>query len=104
MQGFEWQDVRGLEGTGFVRALRTILTGQLPKLIPRLTEVVENHIDLELKGCEASPGTFNPVLYDVARRLVAKTNCTVFFGSRLGNVALHPEALGHTVNTEIYCS
>lgn len=91
MHGFEWQDVRGLEGTGFVRALRTILTSQLSKLIPRLREVVENHIDVEFKQSKASSEFSSRVLYDVAKRLVAKTNCTVFFGSCLGNITVHLE-------------
>ena len=30
MHGFEWKDQRGIEGTGFVRALRTLLTSHLP--------------------------------------------------------------------------
>ncbi|KAI9707821.1 MAG: hypothetical protein M1820_004426 [Bogoriella megaspora] len=83
MHGFEWQDVRGREGTGFVRALRTVLAGQLPDLIPCLKEVIEDHLEGELKSFETSTGTSNLVVYDVAKTLVAKANCTVFFGSHL---------------------
>jgi hypothetical protein len=36
MNGFNWFDKRGVEGIGFVRTLRTLLTNNLPKLIPDL--------------------------------------------------------------------
>ncbi|KAF2679172.1 cytochrome P450 [Lentithecium fluviatile CBS 122367] len=49
MHGFEWKDIRGVEGTGFVRALR---------------------------------GTVVP-LYELCKRLVARLNCHVFFGSKI---------------------
>lgn len=41
MCGFEWQDQRGPEGTGFVRALRSLLTANLPLLLPALANIVE---------------------------------------------------------------
>ena len=40
MHGFEWKDQRGVEGTGFVRAIRNLLTARLPELIPRLSKVI----------------------------------------------------------------
>ena len=40
MHGFEWQNERGVEGTGFVRALRSLLTSHLPALLPRLESAV----------------------------------------------------------------
>lgn len=36
MNGFNWFDKRGVEGVGFVRTLRTLLTNNLPKLLPHL--------------------------------------------------------------------
>lgn len=36
MNGFNWFDKRGVEGVGFVRALRTLLTNNLPQLLPDL--------------------------------------------------------------------
>jgi hypothetical protein len=83
MHGFEWKDIRGIEGTGFVRALRTILTGQLPELLPTLKHVVTTELDLDIT--KYSTGTDQSVLplYSLCKRLVAKVNATVFFGSVL---------------------
>jgi hypothetical protein len=36
MNGFNWFDRRGVEGVGFVRTLRTLLTNHLPELLPDL--------------------------------------------------------------------
>lgn len=36
MNGFNWFDKRGVEGVGFVRVLRTLLTRNLPRLLPDL--------------------------------------------------------------------
>jgi hypothetical protein len=36
MNGFNWFDKRGAEGVGFVRTLRTLLTNNLPRLLPDL--------------------------------------------------------------------
>ncbi len=49
MRGFEWKDQRGLEGTGFVRALRCLMTSQLPNLLPSLRCTLENEMTAELR-------------------------------------------------------
>lgn len=56
MYGFEWQDQRGVEGTGFVRALRSRLTSQLPSLLPRLYESVSASFDERLRSCPTQRG------------------------------------------------
>ena len=40
MHGFNWCDVRGAEGLGFVRTLRTLLTNNLPKILPNLSRLI----------------------------------------------------------------
>ncbi|KAF2178175.1 cytochrome P450 [Zopfia rhizophila CBS 207.26] len=55
MHGFEWKDVRGVEGTGFVCALRTILTGDR-YVVP---------------------------LYEMCKTVITRLNCSVFFGKEL---------------------
>jgi hypothetical protein len=40
MHGFNWFDRRGTEGVGFIRALRTLLTNNLPKILPDLTCII----------------------------------------------------------------
>jgi hypothetical protein len=41
MNGFNWFDKRGVEGIGFVRTLRTLLTNNLPKLLPDLATLTK---------------------------------------------------------------
>lgn len=36
MSHFNWFNVRGTEGVGFVRTLRTLLTNNLPNILPHL--------------------------------------------------------------------
>lgn len=40
MHGFNWFDRRGTEGVGFVRALRTLLTNNLPQILPDLGAMI----------------------------------------------------------------
>lgn len=49
MHGFEWQDQRGVEGTGFVRALRSLLTSHLQDFQPDLERLVKDCLDIEFK-------------------------------------------------------
>jgi hypothetical protein len=39
MHRFNWFNVRGTEGVGFVRALRTIMTRNLPQILPNLGRI-----------------------------------------------------------------
>lgn len=85
MHGFEWSNIRGVEGTGFVRALRHILTSKLPDIYPTLCSHISHELRTELLNHETSPGSYQISLYDTAKSLVAKTNCLVFFGPRLAS-------------------
>ncbi|KAL8991430.1 MAG: hypothetical protein Q9177_000142 [Variospora cf. flavescens] len=49
MYGFEWEDQRGIEGTGFVRALRSLLTAHLPSLLPSLRTVIAEGIESDIR-------------------------------------------------------
>ncbi len=60
MHGFEWKDQRGIEGIGFVRALRTLLTSHLPVVLPNLNSAIANEFEKELRECKAVNG--NPCL------------------------------------------
>jgi hypothetical protein len=48
MDGFEWKDKRGVEGTGFVRALRSLLTAHLPILQPNLGTVIADYFNAQI--------------------------------------------------------
>lgn len=45
MTGFSWFDRRGTEGVGFVRALRTLLTNNIPEVLPELRIAVSTALD-----------------------------------------------------------
>lgn len=50
MHGFNWFDRRGTEGVGFVRALRTHLTNNLPHILPDLGIIIKSRFfDLRLE-------------------------------------------------------
>ncbi|KAL8868329.1 MAG: hypothetical protein Q9198_008216, partial [Flavoplaca austrocitrina] len=83
MQGFEWKDQRGVEGTGFVRALRCLMTSQLPNLLSSLRCTLENEMMTELKICQTSKGETHLKVFPSIKRIVAKTNSLFFFGDEL---------------------
>ncbi|KAM5476753.1 hypothetical protein MauCBS54593_000023 [Microsporum audouinii] len=83
MHGFEWNDVRGVEGTGFVRALRTILTSQLPRILPDLDKAIASHIRSELERYHLRKGSRSVPVYEFSKRVVTCINCYVFFGREL---------------------
>ncbi|KAF7183663.1 hypothetical protein CNMCM7691_004013 [Aspergillus felis] len=87
MFGFEWQDQRGVEGTGFVRALRSRLTAHLPILMPGLQRIVETAIADEL-AVPGNDGFVHCRLFSMIKRTVTKVNCFAFFGEDL---AQNPE-------------
>lgn len=82
MIGFEWQNQRGVEGTGFVRALRSLLTSQLPRLQPELNAIIRKSLNNELY--KADPDELISVrLSPMIKRIVTEVNCFVFFGEDL---------------------
>ncbi len=44
MHGFSWFDRRGTEGVGFVRALRTLLTNNMPNILPNLGIAIKSNL------------------------------------------------------------
>lgn len=57
MRGFEWKSQRGIEGTGFVRAIRTLLTSHLPVVKPALMDVISGILERELNKQKVVAGT-----------------------------------------------
>ncbi|PON28687.1 cytochrome P450 [Trichoderma gamsii] len=86
MHGFEWQDRRGVEGTGFVRALRSLLTSHLQDFQPDLERLVRDCLEMEFRNIR-SDGFAHVALFPVMKRLVTKVNCFVFFGEELSQNA-----------------
>jgi hypothetical protein len=50
MAGFNWHDQRGIEGIGFVRTLRTLLTNRLPKMTPDVRGILDKRFAEELRA------------------------------------------------------
>ncbi|CEL06473.1 hypothetical protein ASPCAL09650 [Aspergillus calidoustus] len=44
MHSFNWFDRRGTEGVGFVRALRTLLTNNIPQILPNLSILITSSL------------------------------------------------------------
>jgi cytochrome P450 len=84
MHGFEWNDQRGVEGTGFVRAIRNLLTARLPELLPRLSDVIRNQISEEMSSAKQTSDGFSRIsLFAAAKHIITRTNCAVFFPAEL---------------------
>ncbi|KAK7740437.1 hypothetical protein SLS62_011119 [Diatrype stigma] len=55
MNGFNWFDRRGVEGVGFVRTLRTLLTNNIPQLLPDLGLLTRTRWDELLSNKKTIP-------------------------------------------------
>ncbi|KAI0859746.1 cytochrome P450 [Xylaria cubensis] len=91
MYGFEWQDQRGVEGTGFVRALRSLLTAHLPALQPNFERILQTTLSTELGRLDRD-GFSRVKIFPMVKRTVTNVNCFVFFGEELCNNATFVEA------------
>lgn len=58
MNGFNWFDQRGAEGVGFVRTLRTLLTNNLPRLLPDLRVLTTTRWSRSLSDRATVSGAF----------------------------------------------
>ena len=56
MRGFEWHHKRGVEGTGFVRAIRSLLTAQVPVFLPQLEVIIGDALRSEVETCQQVDG------------------------------------------------
>ena len=106
MHGFNWFDRRGTEGVGFVRALRTLLTNNMPFILSDLRVAIvsnfvrmhaehqiingkylvvvphENVADPDNVGSKHSP------VYPMIVKLTVIANALAFFGKDLGDSTL----------------
>ncbi|CAG8958655.1 hypothetical protein HYFRA_00011496 [Hymenoscyphus fraxineus] len=102
MHGHNWFDHRGTEGCGFIKALRHMLTDNLPQILPDLTTLVGARF-AEL--CAESPtmnGSREVLLYPAITKLVVLCNSVSFFGRDLAkNEAFMTSALEHVEQTFI---
>ncbi|KAI0101984.1 cytochrome P450 [Nemania sp. FL0031] len=85
MHGFDWCNRRGTEGAGFVRALRTLLTNNLPQILPELG--VLNRIRfVELRQQHSiKDGRVHSTVYYIVVSLVVLSNAMSFLRKYLSN-------------------
>ena len=102
MTGFNWFDRRGTEGVGFVRALRTMLTQNMPSILPELRIALShNFADIHAKHPvingktpfrqrstnkfthNVSTGERHSPVYPMVVQLTVLANALSFFGKDL---------------------
>ncbi|KAI1752381.1 cytochrome P450 [Xylaria castorea] len=100
MNGFNWFDRRGVEGVGFVRTLRTLLTNNIPQLIPNLGALTRiRWADLIASGKDVD-GAVHVSLYPAMMNLVVLLNARSLFGEDLiKNDKFMASALGYVEET-----
>ncbi|KAI1375702.1 cytochrome P450 [Hypoxylon crocopeplum] len=83
MHGFNWFDRRGTEGVGFVRALRTLLTNNLPQILPDLSIIIRSRFEELHAGHPIVNGVKHTPVYPSIVKLVVLSNAVSFFGKEL---------------------
>ncbi|OTA76492.1 hypothetical protein M434DRAFT_38836 [Hypoxylon sp. CO27-5] len=84
MSGFNWFDRRGTEGVGFIKALRTMLTNNLPQVLPLLGVVIRTRTAELLDKKPIVTGTTKHIsIYSMMVKLVVLSNAVSFFGEDL---------------------
>ncbi|KAI0435910.1 cytochrome P450 [Xylaria telfairii] len=83
MHSFNWFNVRGTEGVGFVRALRTLLTNNLRHILPDLDILNRAHFEQLLSDQPALYGGRVASVYPIITQLVVSSNAVSFFGKDL---------------------
>ncbi|GAB1311480.1 hypothetical protein MFIFM68171_01690 [Madurella fahalii] len=85
MNGFNWFERRGVEGIGFVRTLRTLLTNNLPQILPDLSIKSRTVFDELLETHPIVNDTRHSPVYPMLMRLVVQLNALALFGQELVN-------------------
>ncbi|KAI2618907.1 cytochrome P450 [Hypoxylon sp. NC1633] len=83
MHGFNWFDRRGTEGVGFVRALRTLLTNNLPQILPDLSTIIRSRFEELHSTHPVVNGVKQTPVYSSIVKLVVLSNAVSFFGKEL---------------------
>lgn len=83
MNGFNWFDKRGVEGVGFVRTLRTLLTNNLPKILPDLGTLTRTRWSKLLLEQKTVDGTKHAAIYPMMMNMVVLLNARSLFGEDL---------------------
>ncbi|EAQ83430.1 hypothetical protein CHGG_09834 [Chaetomium globosum CBS 148.51] len=84
MHAFNWFDRRGTEGVGFVKALRTMLTNNLPAVLPDLSTIIRTRFESLHEAHPKINGVTQSPVYVMNVKLVVLSNAVSFFGKDLG--------------------
>ncbi|PLB46222.1 cytochrome P450, partial [Aspergillus steynii IBT 23096] len=83
MHGYAWFDRKGTGGFGFVRVIRTLLTRNIPTILPDLTVMIKKQLaDLQTED-PIFRGARHSSVYELTLNLVVLSNALVFFGPEL---------------------
>jgi hypothetical protein len=85
MSNFNWFDQRGLEGTPLIKTLRTLLTNNIPELLPRIRIAVSCKIEAALESAATVNGKKQLPLYSTIVNSVSYSNALAFFGEDLAH-------------------
>ncbi|KAH8593607.1 cytochrome P450 [Bisporella sp. PMI_857] len=100
MHGFNWFNVRGTEGVGFIKALRTLLTNNMPSILPDLRFGITENLNQLIESHPVVDGSRHSPLYPMIVKLTVLTNCHAFFGKELSTDSKFLEyALGFIEDT-----
>ncbi|KAK2745535.1 hypothetical protein FQN57_003660 [Myotisia sp. PD_48] len=102
MHGFNWFDRRGTEGVGFIKALRTMLTNNLPQILPDLSLMIKARFEDLHSRHPITDGVRHSPVYDMIVNIVVLANAASFFGKDLvTNEAFMLSALAYIEETLI---
>lgn len=101
MRNFDMDERRGAKDLKFLHALRKDFNSQLPEMFPMLEQAISDEFGKELSECRvlnshgkihrpnhekhklSSEGQHQVRIFSMARRVIARANCTACFGAEL---------------------
>ncbi|KAM7184927.1 Ent-kaurene oxidase [Rhypophila sp. PSN 637] len=102
MHAFNWFDRRGTEGVGFVKALRTMLTSNLPAILPDLSTIIRARFEAIHDSHPVINGSRQSPVFTMIVKLVVLSNAVSFFGNDLAkNETFMESALAYVEETLI---
>ncbi|KAF3000341.1 hypothetical protein E8E14_002268 [Neopestalotiopsis sp. 37M] len=104
MHGFDWFNRRGTEGVGFVRALRTLLTNNVPQILPDLGSIIRTRFQEQHATHSVVNGTRLSPVYPMIVKLVVLSNAVSFFGKSLTNNEAFMESALQYVEETLLCA
>ncbi|KFA71335.1 hypothetical protein S40288_09118 [Stachybotrys chartarum IBT 40288] len=104
MQAFNWFDRRGTEGVGFIRALRTLLTNNLPQILPTLGSIIRIRFQEMHENYRVMQGTKHSPVYPMIVKLVVLSNAVSFFGEGLTKNGQFMESALEYIEQTLMCA